>query len=61
MTMPEPPGPGGRPAPRSAPAHVRAHPVRGLPDRAVVWLFVTPTILVLLAINIFPLLWTIWP
>ena len=24
------------------------------------WLFITPTILLLLAINIFPLIWTIW-
>jgi multiple sugar transport system permease protein len=36
-----------------------ARPVRGLSDRAVAWLFITPTILVLLAINIFPLIWTI--
>ena len=28
-------------------------------DRAIAWCFVTPTLLVLLAINIFPLLWTI--
>ena len=33
--------------------------VRGLSDRAIAWLFVTPTILLLLAINIFPLIWTI--
>ncbi|HSE79907.1 MAG TPA: sugar ABC transporter permease [Alphaproteobacteria bacterium] len=37
----------------AAPAH------RGLSDRAIAWLFITPTILLLLAINIFPLLWTI--
>jgi multiple sugar transport system permease protein len=36
-----------------------ARPVRGLSDKAVAWLFITPTILVLLAINIFPLIWTI--
>jgi multiple sugar transport system permease protein len=36
-----------------------ARPLRGLSDRAVAWLFITPTILVLLAINIFPLIWTI--
>jgi multiple sugar transport system permease protein len=33
--------------------------VRGLSDRAVAWLFILPTVLVLLAINIFPLIWTI--
>jgi multiple sugar transport system permease protein len=33
--------------------------VRGVSDRAVAWLFILPTILVLLAINIFPLIWTI--
>jgi multiple sugar transport system permease protein len=33
--------------------------VRGLSDRAVAWLFITPTILLLLAINVFPLIWTI--
>ena len=34
--------------------------VRGLSDRAIAWLFVAPTIFLLLAINIFPLIWTIW-
>jgi multiple sugar transport system permease protein len=34
--------------------------VRGLSDRAITWLFVTPTIVLLLAINIFPLLWTVY-
>ena len=33
--------------------------VRGLSDRAIAWLFITPTIALLLAINIFPLIWTI--
>jgi multiple sugar transport system permease protein len=32
----------------------------GISDRAVAWLFITPTIVLLLAINIFPLLWTIY-
>ncbi len=32
---------------------------RGLSDRALAWIFVTPTIALLLAINIFPLVWTI--
>jgi multiple sugar transport system permease protein len=31
----------------------------GLSDRAIAWLFISPTILLLLMINIFPLLWTI--
>ena len=33
--------------------------VRGLSDRSITWLFVTPTIALLLAINIFPLIWMI--
>ncbi len=33
---------------------------QGMSDRAVTWLFVGPTIALLLAINIFPLLWTIY-
>ena len=36
-----------------------AAPLRGLSDRAIAWLFIGPTLLVLLAINIFPLIWTI--
>jgi multiple sugar transport system permease protein len=34
--------------------------VKGLSDRAITWLFVGPTIVLLLAINIFPLIWTIY-
>ncbi len=37
----------------------RAGRIRGLSDRAVVWLFIAPTMLLLLAINIFPLIWAI--
>ena len=33
---------------------------QGLSDRSLAWLFVTPTIVLLLAFNIFPLLWTIY-
>lgn len=33
---------------------------RGLSDRAVAWLFIAPTIVLLLAINLFPLLWTVY-
>jgi multiple sugar transport system permease protein len=31
----------------------------GLSDRAIAWLFILPTILLLLAINIFPLIWAL--
>ena len=34
--------------------------IRGLSDRSIAWLFIAPTILLLLVINIFPLLWTIY-
>ncbi len=36
-----------------------ARRIRGLSDRAIAWLFVSPTIFLLLAVNIFPLIWTI--
>lgn len=36
-----------------------ARRIRGFSDRTIAWVFVTPTIVLLLAINIFPLLWTI--
>src|SRR6478736_4257607 len=36
-----------------------ARRVRGLSDRTIAWLFVAPTIALLLAINIFPLVWMI--
>jgi multiple sugar transport system permease protein len=36
-----------------------ARRVRGLSDRAIAWLFIAPTVILLLAINIFPLIWTI--
>src|SRR5918997_211546 len=34
--------------------------VRGVSDRAIAWLFIAPTIVLLLAINIFPLIWTVY-
>ena len=34
--------------------------VTGLSDRVVAWLFIAPTMALLLAINIFPLFWAIW-
>ena len=37
-----------------------ASQVRGLSDRKLAWLFVSPTLFLLLAINIFPLIWTIY-
>jgi len=45
-------------AAQATPPHMAAR-VRGLSDRAIAWLFVAPTIVLLLAINIFPLIWTI--
>ena len=39
--------------------HSMARRIRGLSDRAIAWIFIAPTILLLLAINIFPLIWTI--
>ena len=39
---------------------VVARRIKGLSDRAIAWIFVSPTIVILLAINIFPLIWTIW-
>jgi multiple sugar transport system permease protein len=41
------------------PAPLRVRRVSGLSDRAIVWLFIAPTMLLLLAINIFPLIWAI--
>jgi len=37
-----------------------ARGMRGLSDRAVAWLFIAPSIVLLLAINIFPLIWTVY-
>ncbi|PWV97130.1 carbohydrate ABC transporter membrane protein 1 (CUT1 family) [Hoeflea marina] len=37
-----------------------ARKVRGLSDKGLAWLFITPTMLLLLAINIFPLIWAIY-
>ncbi|MDO9307421.1 MAG: sugar ABC transporter permease, partial [Mesorhizobium sp.] len=50
---------------RAAEAAARATPdslakrVKGLSDRMVAWIFIAPTIILLLAINIFPLIWAI--
>ena len=34
--------------------------LRGLSERTITWVFIAPTILLLLALNIFPLIWTIY-
>ena len=44
---------------RATPPKV-ARKIKGLSDRAIAWIFVAPTIFLLLAINIFPLIWTIY-
>lgn len=36
-----------------------ARRVRGLSDRAIAWIFVAPSLFLLLAVNIFPLIWTV--
>ncbi len=36
-----------------------ARKIRGLSDRVIAWVFVAPTIFLLMAVNIFPLIWTI--
>ncbi len=36
-----------------------ARRIRGFSDRTIAWIFVAPTIFLLLAVNIFPLIWTI--
>jgi multiple sugar transport system permease protein len=59
--LPEPAGPTARRASAPAAAGQRLLLARqGLSDRALAWLFVGPTIVLLLAFNIFPLLWTIY-
>lgn len=45
-------------AAKATPAAVATR-LRGLSDRAIAWTFVAPTIFLLLAVNIFPLIWTI--
>ena len=46
-----------RTASRSPPARTRRFV--GLSDRALAWLFIAPTMFLLLAINIFPLIWAV--
>ncbi len=53
-------------APRIAQRAARATPdsirrrLRGLSDRTITWLFISPANVLLLAVNIFPLIWTIY-
>lgn len=37
-----------------------ARRMTGLGDRSIAWLFIGPTVLLLLAVNIFPLIWTVY-
>ncbi|MFC4271335.1 ABC transporter permease subunit [Sneathiella chungangensis] len=43
---------------RATPVRI-ARKIRGFSDRTIAWIFVGPTIFLLLAINIFPLIWTV--
>ncbi|MEQ8290652.1 MAG: sugar ABC transporter permease [Roseovarius sp.] len=36
-----------------------ARRIKGMSDRTIAWIFVAPTVFLLLAVNIFPLIWTI--
>ncbi len=46
-------------APKIKPA-MTANAAKGLSDRMIAWIFISPTIIILLAINIFPLIWTVY-
>ncbi len=46
-------------AARKTPASI-ADRAKGFSDRTIAWIFVAPTIIILLAINIFPLIWTVY-
>jgi len=59
MTPPPSTAPIADQAARATPRPVAAR-LRGISDRALAWWFIAPTVLLLLAINIFPLLWTVW-
>jgi len=51
---------------RTADAVARATPVRlarrvrGFSDRTIAWIFIAPTMVLLLAINVFPLMWAVY-
>src|SRR5947208_3591822 len=59
-SLPDPVGPSAHRACGPATAQRPLLARQGLSDRALAWLFVGPTIVLLLAFNIFPLLWTIY-
>ena len=44
---------------RATPPKIARH-VRGFSDKAIAWTFIAPTIFLLLAVNIVPLIWTIY-
>jgi multiple sugar transport system permease protein len=44
---------------RATPAPIASR-IRGISDRAMAWLFIAPTIVLLLAVNIFPLIWAVY-
>ncbi len=46
-------------AAKATPAPIASR-IRGISDRSMAWLFITPAIALLLAINIFPLIWAIY-
>lgn len=46
-------------AARATPPYLATR-VRGLSDRTIAWTFIAPTIVLLLLINIFPLVWTVY-
>jgi multiple sugar transport system permease protein len=46
-------------AARATPDSIRRR-LRGLSDRTITWLFISPAIVLLLALNIFPLIWTVY-
>jgi multiple sugar transport system permease protein len=50
----------GTPIPVASGARALRSRLAGLSDRTIAWLFISPTIALLLAINIFPLIWTIY-
>jgi multiple sugar transport system permease protein len=49
----------GKAAAQATPAPIASR-IRGVSDRSMAWLFITPAIVLLLAVNIFPLIWAIY-
>ena len=44
---------------RATPAPIASR-IRGISDRSMAWLFIAPAIALLLAVNIFPLIWAVY-